>query len=151
KLGISGLEIFDNLRPGPAQYFQLDFAEALPQLVDMRQDEAEFDAAGDRELERADLTVVDHCGERAGALGAVVTLLEQRKHPLAEWREHDTRPFAPEKIAAQLALKEFDGPCQRRLGNVALFRRAGEIQRPCNRQEVSYLVHFHTDVPNGGH
>src|SRR5581483_10288814 len=101
EFGIAGLEIFDDLRPGTTQDFQLDVAEALSQLVDMRQDKAEFDTAGHGELERADLTVVDHCGERAGALGAVITLLEQRKHPLAEWREHDTRPFAPEKIAAQ--------------------------------------------------
>ncbi len=113
----------------------------------MRQDETEFDAAGYGELEGADLTVVDHGGKRAGALRAVVTLLEQRKHSLAKRREHDPWPLAPEKIAAQLALKEFDGARQRRLGDVAFFRRAGEIQRPRNRQEISHLVHFHTDVP----
>src|SRR5262245_18793871 len=65
ELGVTGLKIFDDLRPGAAQDLELDVAEALSQFVDMRQDEAELDAAGYSELERADLAVVDHCSQRA--------------------------------------------------------------------------------------
>src|SRR5262245_21289716 len=147
ELGVAGLQVVYDLRPGAAQDLELDIAEALSQFVDMRQDEAELDAAGHSELERTDLAVVDHCSERASALGAVVALLQQRKHPLAKRREHCSWPLAPEKVATQFAFQELDRTRQRRLRHVALFRRAREIKRPRDCQEISHLVHFHADVP----
>ena len=84
---------------------------------------------------------------RAGALGAVVALLQQREHPLAKWREHRAWPLAPEKVATQFAFQKLDRARQRRLCYVAFFRRAGEIQRPRDCQEISNLVHFHADFP----
>src|SRR5690242_14412259 len=151
ELGVTGLEVFDDLRPGAAQDLELDVAEALSQFADMREDETELDAAGHGELERADLAIIDHGRERAGALGAVVALLQQRKHAFAERREHCAWPLAPEKIATQFAFQKLDSARQRRLRHMALLRRAGEIQRPRNCQEISDLVHFHADVPPGGH
>src|SRR5512139_35949 len=151
ELGVAGLKVVDDLRPGATQDLELDVAEALSQFVDMRQDETEFDAARYSELERADLSVVDHGGERAGALGAVVALLQQWKHPFAKRREHRARPLAPEKIATQFTFQEFDGARQRWLCHMTFFRRAGEIQRPRDRQEISHLVHFHSDAPLGDH
>src|SRR5512139_1566287 len=151
ELGVTGLEIFDDLRAGTAQDLEFDVAEALSQFVDMREDETELNAAGYGELERADLAIVDHGRERAGALGAVVTLLQQRKHALAERREHCAWPLAPEKVATQFAFQKLDRARQRRLCYVAFFRRAGEIQRPRDCQEISHLVHFHSDAPLGDH
>jgi hypothetical protein len=151
ELGVTGLEVFDDLWPGAAQNLELDVVEALSQFVDMRQDETELNAAGYGELECADLAVIDHGSERAGALGVVVALLQQWKHPLAERGEHGARPLAAEKIATQFAFQKLDRARQRRLGHVALFRRAGEIQRPRDCQEISDLVHFHADLPPGDH
>src|ERR1044071_2068977 len=108
ELGITGLKVFDDLRPGAAQDLELDVVEALSQFVDMRQDETELDAAGYGELERADFAVINHGRERTGALGTVVALLQQRKHPLAQRREHRARPLAPEKIATQFAFQKLD-------------------------------------------
>src|SRR5512143_2182453 len=121
ELGVAGLEVIDDLRPGPAQNLELDVAETFSQFVDMRQDETELDAAGYGELERADFAVIDHGRERAGTLGAVVALLQQRKHALAERGEHGARPLAAEKVAPQFAFQELDRPRQRRLGHMALF------------------------------
>src|SRR5262249_30279277 len=78
---------------------------------------------------------------------AVVALLEQRMHPFAERREHGARPLAAEQIAAELAFEQLDSARQRRLRHVALFRRAREVQRPGNRQEIPDLVHFHSNSP----
>ena len=86
-------------------------------------------------------------GERARALGAVVALLEQRIHPLAERRQHGARPLAAEQIAAQLAFQQLDGARQRRLRDVALLGGAREVQRPGDSQEIPDLVHFHSSVP----
>src|SRR5262249_35611960 len=141
---------FDNLRTGTAQDLKLNFAEAFSQFVDVRQDKAELDAGRYCKLERANLSVIYHRGECTRALGAIVALLEQRKHSLAERREHGTRPLAPKKVAAQFALQKFDGTSQRRLGNVTFFCRAGEVQTPRNSQEIPNLVHLHANVPLDG-
>ena len=108
---------------------------------------AELDAARDRELERADLAVVDHGRKRARALRAVVALLEQGIHPLAERRQHGARPLAPEQVAAKLAFQQLDRARQRGLRDVALLRGAREIERARDRQKVSDLVHFHVLRP----
>src|SRR5690348_16274217 len=76
ELGVAGLEVFDDLRPSAAQDLELDVAKALSQFIDVRQNEAELNAAGYSELKRAYFSVVDHCGERASTLGAVVALLQ---------------------------------------------------------------------------
>src|SRR5262249_2236807 len=110
-----------------------------------------LNAAGHGKFERADLTVVDHGGKRTRALRAVVALLEQREHSLAKRRQHGTRSLAPKKVAPQLALQKLYRTRQRSLVYVKLLGRAGEIQRPCDRQEVSNLVHFHASVPRDDH
>src|SRR3974390_1951125 len=151
KLGIVRFQILDDLRAGATQDLQLDVVETFSQLVDVGKNEPELDAARYRELEGANLTIVDHGGERTRALSAVVALLKQRKHSLAKWRKHGARPLAPEKIAAKLPFQQLDGARQRRLRDVTFFRRTGEVQRPRNGQKVSNLVHFHANVPLDDH
>ena len=151
KLCIAGFQILDDLGAGATKNLQLNFTEGFSQFVDVRQDEAELDAAGYRKLECADLAIIDHGGERTRALGAIVALLEKRKHSLAKRREHCVRPLAPEKIAAQFAFQKLNGTRQRRLGHVALLCRAREVQRPRDGQEISNLVHFHANVPLDDH
>src|SRR5262245_40471212 len=51
--------------------------------------------------------------------------------------------LAVEKLAAELFFKQLDGTGQRRLGNVALLRRPGEIELLGDREKVSDLVHLH--------
>src|SRR5262249_278468 len=73
---------------------------------------------------------------------AVVTLLQQRLHALAELSELRMRTFASEEVAAQLLFELPDGTGERRLCYVALFRGAREIKCPCHRQEIANLVLF---------
>ncbi len=134
--------------PVPRKIFSSISSDAFSQLIDVRHDQAKLDAARHRELERADLAVVDHGRERARALRAVVALLEQGIHALAERRQHGARPLAPEQVAAKLAFQQLDRPRQRGLRDVALLRGAREIERARDRQEISDLVHFHSNVPS---
>ena len=78
-----------------------------------------------------------------GAERAVVALLQQRLHALAELSELRMRTFAPEEVAAQLVFELADSSGQRRLCYVALFRGAREIKRPRHPEEITNLVHFH--------
>jgi len=57
------------------------------------------------------------------------------------------RALPAKQIAAQLLLELPDGAGQRRLGDVALLRSAGEIQRARYRKEITHLVHFHESRP----
>jgi hypothetical protein len=57
------------------------------------------------------------------------------------------RPFASEQVAPKLAFELPDRPRQRRLCDMAFLGRAGKVQRPGTRQEVSDLVHFHSAFP----
>src|SRR5690348_7911457 len=120
----------------------------LTQRIHVWQDQAELDAARHRELERADLAFIDHRRQGAGALRRLVTLLEQRIHLLAERREHRRRTLAAEQVAAKLRLEQLDRARQRRLRDIALLRRAREVRRARDRQEIADLMHLHS-IPLG--
>src|SRR5262249_24990090 len=107
-------------------------------------EEVEADGGRQREPQRADLTALDRGGERTGAQCALVALLEQRQHALPELGQLRLRPLAPEKVPAQLTFELLDGAGERRLGNVALLGRLGEIQLTDRGKEISALVHFHS-------
>jgi hypothetical protein len=62
---------------------------------------------------------------------------------MAEIGKDRLRPLAPEELAAKLALEMLDCAGERRLGDAALFRRAGKIERPSNGKKVSDLMHLH--------
>ena len=109
----------------------------------MRRHQRRIDGARQRQPERADLAPLDGGSERAGAERAVVALLEQRQHALAEFGELCLRALAPEQIAAKLAFELADGAGERGLGDVALLGGAREIERARHREEVADLVHFH--------
>ena len=53
------------------------------------------------------------------------------------------RALPVKQRAAQLLLELLDRPRQRRPGDVASLRRAGEIQFLTDRQKVADLVHLH--------
>ena len=85
----------------------------------------------------------DSRSERLRRGGALEASGQDRQHALAEFGEDRLRPLAPEQLAAKLALKLFDRARERGLRDAALFRRAGEIERPRDGQEVSDLIHLH--------
>ena len=74
---------------------------------------------------------------------AVVALLQQRQHALAELGELRVRALAPEQVAAELAFELLDRARQRGLADVALFGAAGEIEVLRDREKIPHLMHFH--------
>jgi hypothetical protein len=51
--------------------------------------------------------------------------------------------LAPEQESAELVLQLLDGAGERRLGDVTLLGRAGEVQGLAYREEVADLMHLH--------
>lgn len=78
-----------------------------------------------------------------GRLGRLECSLEVRLHCPSKFRQMSVCALAVEQQAAEFFLKLLDSACQRRLRDIALLRRLGEVQRPADGQEVSDLVHFH--------
>ena len=103
-------------------------------------------------VERASLSeptspfLMAEASERA-LMRAVVALLEQRQHALAELGQLRMWPFAAEQIAAKLAFELADGAGERGLGDMAFLGGAREIERPRYSEEVADLMHFHADKP----
>ena len=62
---------------------------------------------------------------------------------MAEFGELRMRTLAAEQVATQLVFELADGAGQRRLRDVALFGGPREIKRPCHREQITNLVHFH--------
>lgn len=58
-----------------------------------------------------------------------------------------TGPLPVKQQPAELILQQLDGALEGGLRDVALLRRAGEIQFLADREEVSDLMHFHRDDP----
>src|SRR6478672_12015050 len=79
----------------------------------MRHHERRVDGMRQRKPERADLSTLDGRGERSRADGAVVALLEQRQHALAEVGQLRLRALAAEQVAAKLPFKLADGAGKR--------------------------------------
>ena len=145
KLGVAALEIGKHLFAVAAIELQLEAFEQFPELDHMRHDERRVDGLRQGEPERADLAALDGGSERAGAHGAVVALLEQRQHALAELGQLRLRPLAAEQIAAKLAFELADGAGEGGLGHVTFLRRAREIERARHGEEVADLMHFHKE------
>jgi len=82
-------------------------------------------------------------GGFAGGCGAGQHLLEMRLHQPAELGHVRLAALAREQQAAQLGFDLLDRPRQRRLGDVAFVGRAGEVQRPADRQKIADFVKFH--------
>ena len=143
QLDLALLEIFEHLEPGSPQQLQLETLEQLAELDDVGRDQRGVDGARQRQPQRADLALLDGRSERAGAERALIALLQQRQHALAELGELGLRALAAEQIAAELALELADGARERRLGNVAFLGGAREIESPRHREEVADLMHFH--------
>ena len=91
----------------------------------------------------ADLALLHRQRELARAGRAVVALLQQRQHALAELGELRLRALAPEQVAAELALELLDRARQRGLADIALFGAAGEIEVLRDREKIPHLMHFH--------
>ena len=119
------------------------------ELVEMRNQKRDIDRVGNGDPQRADLAALEGRGEGARACGGFIALLEQRLHAQAELGELRRRALAPEQVAAEFGLQLLDGAGQRRLGDVAFFRGAREVERTADRQEVADLVHFHEVCPFG--
>jgi hypothetical protein len=91
------------------------------------------------------LELEEALGGGLGGLGLLPDLLELRAHRAAEVGQEGEMPPTPEQDAAELLLDLLHGPHQRRLGYVAMLRRAREVQGLAHR-EVADLVHFHGDA-----
>ncbi len=147
ELDVAALEIIEHLGAVAAHDLQLEAFEQFAELDHVRRDQRRIDGVRHREPERADFALLDGGSKRAGADGAVVALLQQRQHALAELGELSLRALAPEQIAAELALELADGAGERRLGDVAFLRGAREIEHPRHGEEIADLMHFHEDAP----
>src|SRR5262245_11576500 len=146
ELGAARLEKLDDLGRRAAQQFQLEAVEQPVELGQVGGQQLEIDRAGNGKPQRAQLAALDGGGQRARAERALVALLEQRIHALAELGQLGMRPFAAEQIAAELLFKLLDGTGQRRLRHVARLCSLGEIALADRRQEVPDLVHFHSGI-----
>src|SRR6516165_6513276 len=109
----------------------------------MRRQEVQIERARQRELERTNFATLYGGSKRSGPKRALVALLEQRMHALAELGQLSLRTLAPKQIATELVLELLDGTGERRLCHIALLRSLGEIQLTDRRQEISDLMHFH--------
>lgn len=69
--------------------------------------------------------------------------LEHRQHLLPQVGQLREVAFPQQQWASQFVLQLLDRLGQRRLGHVALLRRAGEVEGLRDRQEVSDLVQLH--------
>src|SRR5882724_8826270 len=91
ELGLSRLEKLDNLRRGPAQQFELQPVE----LGQMPRQRLQIDRSRQCKPERPDFAALDGRSERPRAEGALVALLEQGIHTLAELGQLCLGPLAP--------------------------------------------------------
>ena len=66
---------------------------------------------------------------------------------LAEVGQVSEVALAPEQEPAELVLQLLDCAGERRLGDVTLLGRAGEVQGLAYREEVADLMHFHRGAP----
>src|SRR4029077_1248413 len=82
-------------------------------------------------------------------MGGLVTLAQHGEHALAKFRQVRQCAFASKQLATEFAFKGLDGTRQSRLCHVAAFCGLGQIQRLADRQEVSYMVHFHSTTQTG--
>jgi hypothetical protein len=83
----------------------------------------------------------------AGGAAAFLHRLEIRQHHPAEFRQVRVPPLPVEKRAAKLVLELLDRARQRRLADVALLGRAGKVERPRKRDEISDVLHLHRQRP----
>src|ERR1043166_9244928 len=70
-------------------------------------------------------------------------MFQMGPHDPAEFGQMGVSTLAVEQQAAQLLLEQLDGAGQRRLGDVALLGRAGEVELVCHRQKIADLMHLH--------
>src|SRR3982075_2165947 len=112
----------------------------------MGRQQLQIDRARQCELERPDFAALDGGSPRPSSERAFVTLLEERIHALAELGQLRLRTLAQKEIPAEPGLQVLYGAGQRRLRHVAAFRRFAEIQLADGRQEISALMHLHSET-----
>jgi len=112
-------------------------------LVEMPNEQRQVNRMRKRDPERANFTALERRGELARSGRGIIALLEQRVHAKAELGQLRGRAFAAKKIAAEFCLKLLDRPRQRRLGDIALIRGAGEVEHTRDGEEVANLMHLH--------
>src|SRR5882724_10128879 len=147
EFGFALLQILADFAGVAAQEAEFQPVELPLDLVEMRNQEREIDRMGQCDPERTDFAALEGGGKHARSARRLIALLQQRPHALAELGQLRCGAFAPEQVAAELSLELLDRPRQRWLGDVALVGGAREIQRPCDGEEVTYLVHFHDRLP----
>ena len=129
EIGLALLEALADLGGRPAQDLEVQAAARalhLGQAVRQRRLSMVCDSASEQRLRRA---LLERGGQRLGGKRALVALLHQRQHALAEIGQVRVLALAPQQLAAELILELLDGARQGGLGDVALLGRAREIQR----------------------
>ena len=86
-------------------------------------------------------------GAHARGFGLRLDGLDIGQHHAPEFGEMGLVALAVEEPPAELGLQRLDGARQRRLGDVAALRRAGEIQLPRQGEEIANLLHLHGTHP----
>ena len=95
------------------------------------------------ELERRTLEAGEIDRLLLDRLGLLMDLRQIRKHHVPELGKVRSRALPVKQRTAELLLQQLDGAGQRRLGNVAAFRRSSEIQLFGDCEEIADLMHFH--------
>src|SRR5262249_62104828 len=122
ELGVAALEKAEHFGAVAAIELELKSLEQFAELDYVRHHQRRVDGLRQSKTKRSDLSALDGRGERAGADRAVVALLEQGQHTLAELGQLRLRPLAAEQIAAELAVKLSDGAGKRRLAHMTFPR-----------------------------
>ena len=101
------------------------------------------DRAHDAEADLRLLQTEKFPGGRFGGLGIGEHLAQMRFDQPAEIGQMRQLALAAQQQAAKLLFELLDRAGQRRLRDMALLGRAGEIQRVGDRQKIADLMHLH--------
>ena len=131
--------------PGtPSIELQLDALVAHVEVGQQAGEAARPDRAHDADLQMGVVQAQESRRLVAHAAQLVHDLLETRPQQLAEIGDMGEVALAAEQQPADLVLELLDGAAQRRLGDIALLRRAREIARFADGQEIPDVMNVHT-------
>ena len=132
---------------GAAPDFELKVRKVAVDLGKRPGQKLKIEGSRDGERQRRDFALLDLGGDLFGGDRAIIALLEQRLHAVAEIGQMTVAAFAPDQLTAEFILELLDRAGERGLRHVALLRRAREVQRARNGQEITNLLHFHAERP----
>src|SRR5438874_4830544 len=108
EIDLAVFEQLGDLASGAAPNFQLKARKVAVHLGERPGQQLEIEGSRDGERQRRDLALLDLGGDLFGGDRAVIALLEQRLHAVAEIGQMAVAAFAPDKLTAELVLELLD-------------------------------------------